>query len=140
MSRADYPIAIMLICAVGMWHSLALAEGWIFFQESQNGVVSFDLDSVSRSGQLVKLRKRVEFKVPHKSIFSSPAYEYIAEVSLDEYDCAKQTLRTINELHILKNGSSKPAEYKMSDGMPIIGPYMEKEIAFACSAKIPTKP
>ena len=129
-----------LLLVLGVLHSKVWAEDWKFLHETQNGNVSFDVGAISRSEHLVKLRKRVEFKAPHKSIISSPGYEYIATVSLEEYDCKNQTVRTAESLNVLKDGVKKPAEYRMSESMPIIGPYMEKELSFACNPKVASKP
>lgn len=140
MKHQKFFVPALLILVLGLLHSPVWAEDWKFFHETQNGNVSFDVASVSRSQHLVKIRKRVEFKTPHKSIISSPGYEYIASVSLEEYDCKNHTAKTVEAINILKDGSKKQAEYLMSDGMPIIGPYMEKELSFACDPKTALKP
>ncbi|MBT3068767.1 surface-adhesin E family protein [Rhodoferax sp. U11-2br] len=135
MKYQYFAASALLMLTLGLLHSPVWATNWKLLHETQNGSVSFDVDSVSRSKQLVKIRKRVVFNTPHKSLIASPNYEYIATVSLEEYDCENQTVRTIEALNVLKNGAKNPAELRMSDAMPLIGPYMEEELFFACTTK-----
>jgi hypothetical protein len=140
MKSQNFSTPTLLLSVLGLLHLPVWAEDWTLLQETQNGNVFFDLGSVSRSQHLVMIRKRIEFKAPHRSIISSPGYEYIGTVSLEEYDCKNRTAKTVEALNILKDGVKKQAEYRMSEGMPIIGPYMEKELSFACNQKAASKP
>ena len=136
MNKSKLVVVLNSLITFSTFSPSAFAEDWRFFQETQNSKIYFDYDSITREKGLVKIKQRVVFESPRKTIIANPEYEYSEFISTEEYNCEKRVVTTIEQINITDDGKMESPEYVVSGSIPVIGPYMENSINFACSYNV----